>query len=234
MAITVPPQDGSFLTNAPEVELVRLARDFFARDTALVARDLLGVLLVHETPAGRLTGRIVETEAYYGPGDEASHAAAGPTARSGIMFGPPGIAYVYLNYGIHNLLNVVTEPERSPGAVLIRAVEPLEGIGVMGANRGNTFLVDLANGPGKLTKAMGITLKDNGRDLTDGSLTLRRGAPQSFTIATSRRVGISRGTEAELRFFVEGSEFVSRGSGKAKSQQVNKSTYVPDYRRRRG
>lgn len=166
-----------------------------------------------------MIGRIVETEAYYGPGDEASHAGNGPTDRSRIMFGHPGVAYVYLNYGIHYLLNVVTEPEHRAGAVLIRAVEPVVGIEMMRANRGSSLLVDLTSGPGKLTRAMGISLEDNGTDLTHGSLCLAYGAEPSFTIGASSRIGISKGVEAELRFFIEGNEFVSKGGVRRKRRR---------------
>src|SRR6266481_6080334 len=113
-----------------------LPRDFYARPTLDVARALIGKVLVHDTRAGSVSGIIVETEAYVGESDPACHAAPGLTARNAPLYGPPGIAYVYLNYGIHCLVNVVTEAERSPAAVLIRALDPLEGIAVMRLRRG--------------------------------------------------------------------------------------------------
>lgn len=191
-----------------------LPRRFFERNTESVARDLLGAILVKQTPQGPMSGRIVEVEAYHGLGDLASHAGRGSTPRSAIMFGPAGIAYVYLNYGVHRLLNVVTEREGVAGAVLIRALEPLEGIDAMRANRPVARLVDLTSGPGKLAKAMGIGLADNGADLTSGTLTLRKGPTAEFSVATSTRVGVTNGAEAELRFYVVGSEFVSKGHGR--------------------
>lgn len=190
-----------------------LRRHFFERDTATVARELLGQLLVNVTPAGRVAGRIVETEAYYGPGDGASHAGNGITPRSAIMFGPPAVAYVYLNYGVHCLLNVVTESEGVAGAVLLRALEPLEGIELMRANRGCESAVDLTSGPGKLTKAIGVSLADNGVDLTRGHLTFEEGPEADFEICVGTRVGVKKGADAKLRFYVMGNEFVSRKDG---------------------
>jgi len=190
-----------------------LARTFFARDTATVARELLGKRLVKTTPSGVMAGRIVEAEAYYGPGDAASHAGNGVTPRSAIMFGVPGIAYVYLNYGVHCLLNVVTETEGVAGAVLIRALEPTEGLELMGANRPVTSAVDLTSGPGKLTKAMGITLADNGTDLTEGRLTLQDAPTIERNVIAGTRIGVKKGADAKLRFYVAGNEFVSRGDG---------------------
>lgn len=160
-----------------------------------------------------MAGRIVETEAYYGPGDPASHAGNGVTPRSRIMFGRPGIAYVYLNYGVHCLLNVVTESDGVAGAVLIRALEPVEGLELMRANRQANSAVDLTSGPGKLTKAMCISLADNGVDLTAGDLTLRHGPARDFETCAGGRIGVKKGADAKLRFYVAGSEFVSRRDG---------------------
>lgn len=194
-----------------------LPRDFYARPTLDVARELIGKVLVHETPRGRASGIIVETEAYIGESDPACHAAPGPTARNGPLYGPPGIAYVYLNYGIHYLVNAVTEPEGSPAAVLIRALEPLEGELLMrrrrtrGAGRAGADLpaAALCRGPGNLTQALGISLKENRADLTGGALRIEdRGLPPR-EVAWGPRVGISVGMEHAWRCYAAGSAAVS-------------------------
>ncbi|MCL5292049.1 MAG: DNA-3-methyladenine glycosylase [Actinobacteria bacterium] len=188
-----------------------LAQSFFSRRTDEVARDILGKLLIREKNGEVLAGKIVEVEAYFGEGDPASHACRGMTPRNAVMFGPPGLAYVYLNYGVHWLLNVVTEPPGRAGAVLIRAIEPLAGIGSMLLNRPVTSTYALSNGPGKLTQAMGIGPSENGADLTNpvSGLFVANGSDMP-RIRKSTRVGISAGTEHLLRFYVEGSAFVSR------------------------
>ena len=157
---------------------VTLPRAFYARPTLDVARDLIGKVLVHDSASGLASGVIVEVEAYIGESDPACHAAPGPTARNAPLYGPPGIAYVYLNYGIHYLVNAVTEPEGSPAAVLIRALEPVDGEALMrtrrarGTGRAAATLSrdEICRGPGNLTRALGITLRDNRLDLTNGPL----------------------------------------------------------------
>jgi DNA-3-methyladenine glycosylase len=196
---------------------VVLARGFYARPTLVVARELIGKVLIHETPAGLASGIIVETEAYIGEDDPACHAAPGPTARNAPLYGRPGIAYVYLNYGIHYLVNAVTEPEGSPAAVLIRALEPLDGEALMrrrrarGAARSRDAVLsaDLCRGPGNLTRALGITLRQNQADLTAGPLRIedRRLPPRE--VAWSHRVGITVGMEHDWRCHAVGSEAVS-------------------------
>ena len=194
-----------------------LPRAFYARPTLEVVPDLIGKVLVHETRAGVTAGAIVEIEAYIGESDPACHAAPGPTVRNAPLYGPPGIAYVYLNYGIHYLVNAVTEPEGSPAAVLIRALEPVEGEALMrrrrarGSRAGAPLATDdLCRGPGNLTRAMGISLADNRRDLTAGRLRIEdRGLP-SRVIMWSRRIGISVGAEAEWRVFAADSTAVTR------------------------
>jgi DNA-3-methyladenine glycosylase len=197
---------------------VILPRAFYARPTLEVAPDLLGKVLVHETRAGVTAGAIVEVEAYIGESDPACHAAPGPTLRNAPLYGPPGIAYVYLNYGVHYLVNAVTEPEGSPAAVLIRALEPLDGEALMRRRRGRgsrpgtppPATADLCRGPGNVTRAMGISLADNRRDLTAGRLRIEdRGLPRRV-IAWSRRIGISVGVEAEWRVFAADSTAVTR------------------------
>lgn len=176
-----------------------LAISFYGRDTLRVARELLGKILVREAGGRRMAGRIVETEAYTGPGDPASHAGRGPTPRSRIMFGPPGRAYVYFCYGMHHLLNVVTEREGTAGAVLIRSLEPREGLDLMPPKRGRGRLL---NGPGKITRALEITRGLNGWDLTRGEeLYLIAGKPEpGEEILTGPRVGIRKGLDRPWRF----------------------------------
>jgi len=186
-----------------------LPRRFFARPVLTVARDLLGHLLVHETPEGVVVGRIVETEAYRGADDPASHAYR-LTPRSRIMAGPPGIAYVYFTYGNHYCLNVVTEPEGRAAAVLLRGVEPVEGIHLMAARRGTAQPRLLASGPGRLAQAMGVTRRQNGWDLTRPPLFIAAGSPGARRIATSPRIGIRRAVDRPWRFHLKDSAYVSR------------------------
>jgi DNA-3-methyladenine glycosylase len=192
---------------------VILGREFYARPTLAVARDLIGKVLVHET-RGRITsGVIVETEAYIGEADPACHAAPGRTARNAPLYGPPGVAYVYLNYGMHYLVNAVTEPEGSPAAVLIRALEPVEGLAVMRRRRGPRGATaaswELCRGPGNLTKALRISLAQNGVDLTAGALRIEdRGLPPR-EVAWGTRVGISVGVEHPWRCMAVDSAAVS-------------------------
>lgn len=182
---------------------------FFARNTLDVAKDLLGHLLVHETPHGRLVGRIVEVEAYRGSRDPASHAYR-RTSRSQIMWGRPGTAYVYFTYGNHFCMNVVTEPEGTAGAVLLRAVEPLEGISTMRRRRGVADDRLLASGPGRLTEAMGIGWNHNGADLTRPPLYLARGHTNPPPAAAGPRIGIRVATDRRWRFHIPANPFVSR------------------------
>lgn len=144
-----------------------LPQGFYSRPTTEVARDLLGKLIVHQVDGEELAGRIVEVEAYLGLKDEAAHAFAGITPRTKVMFGPPGHAYVYLTYGMYWLLNAVCEPEDHPAAVLIRAIEPLEGHEVMAANRPGRPPREWTSGPGRLALALGVGPAENGLDLTD-------------------------------------------------------------------
>jgi len=173
-----------------------------------VARALLGKTLVH----GRVAARIVETEAYLGLTDAAAHASRGRTARTEVLFGHPGHTYVYLIYGMYECLNVVAEPHGSPGCVLIRALEPLRGIESMRRRRPAVKRIeDLANGPGKLTLAMGITRRHNGVDLTRGPLAIHApGSEGPVEIAVSPRIGITKNPDWPLRFYIAGNRFVSK------------------------
>jgi len=185
---------------------------FYERAADTVAVDLLGRLLVRETPQGAMAARIVEVEAYFGEGDPASHACRGMTPRNAIMFGRAGRAYVYLNYGVHYLLNVVTGEEGCAGAVLLRAVEPASGIELMMHNRPVKKIADLTNGPGKLTKALKVDINNNGTDMAHrgGGLFITAGIPEAVSIHKSPRIGISAGTNMLLRFSIRGNPYVSR------------------------
>jgi DNA-3-methyladenine glycosylase len=199
----------------------RLPRSFYARPTLEVARDLLGKVLAHKTKAGLTAGMITEVEAYVGESDPACHAAPGPTKRNAPMYGLPGHAYVYLNYGVHYLVNVVTEPKGSPAAVLIRALEPLDGVRLMRRRRLRARTARhmrttrdipdhaLCKGPGNVTHAMGITLKDTGIDLLGDKLFIEDRGYRVEQVAWSRRIGISVGTEHPWRCYAEGHESVS-------------------------
>lgn len=185
-----------------------LKRSFYRRPTVQVARDLLGKVLVH----GPTAGIIVETEAYLGGDDLASHSARGITNRTRVIFGPPGHAYVYFIYGMYECLNIVAEPEGQPGCVLIRALEPVSGLDTMQHRRPAARKPeDLAGGPGKLTLAMGITRVHNGADVTRGALVVRApGEPRHFEIAVTPRIGIKQCADLPLRFLIRGNRFVSR------------------------
>ncbi len=180
----------------------RLPRAFFARPTLEVAPDLLGLWLVHDLPGGRRSGRIVEVEAYGGLDDLASHASKGQTARTSVMYGPPGHAYVYLIYGLHHCMNVVTEAEGRASAVLLRAIEPVHGV------EGRT------QGPGLLCKAMGIDRRLDGHDLTSAEFHIER--PQrvsSLRIVKRPRIGVDYAghwARRLLRFYIHGNPFVSK------------------------
>jgi DNA-3-methyladenine glycosylase len=184
-----------------------LKRAFYNRPTVDVARDLLGKVLVH----GPAAGLIVETEAYLGGDDLASHSARGITERTSVIFGPPGHAYVYFIYGMYECLNLVCEPEGVPGCVLIRALEPVAGLELMRRRRPAARKPeDLAGGPGKLTLAMAITRAQNGADVTRGSLVVREPATkQRVDIAVTPRIGITKCADLPLRFIVRGNRFVS-------------------------
>lgn len=187
-----------------------MRRSFYARDPVTLARDLLGRILFYDTGDGLLAGRIVETEAYTGASDPASHAYRGKTSRNAVMFGKAGFAYVYFSYGMHYCLNVTAEKPGVAGAVLLRAAEPLAGMETMRAHGDRGPEVRLLSGPGKIGRAFGLSLADNGRDLTRGPLGIAAGTPvgEADVVAT-KRVGISRAVDAPYRFYVRGSRSVS-------------------------
>jgi DNA-3-methyladenine glycosylase len=188
------------------------ARDFYDRDTSVVARDLLGAVIECRSDQGVTSARIVETEAYIGPDDPACHAAAGLTPRTKYLFGPPGISYVYLIYGMYWCFNAVTREEGHGSAVLVRAASPLEGEPLMQQRRGSLrSRHDLTNGPGKLCLALGITGDHNGRPLDEPPLRLLAGerVPDRDVVVTPR-IGITRAAEWPLRYFVRDDPFVSK------------------------
>lgn len=187
-----------------------MPRGFYGRDTARVARELLGKILVHHSAEGLAAGMIVETEAYL-QGDPACHAFRGITPRNRAMFGPPGHAYIYFTYGMHHCFNVVTAAEGVGEAVLIRALEPLEGIDLMRKRRGRSRLRELCSGPARLVRAMGIEPGMYGHDLTREPLFIVRGAgiPEE-KVAVTARVGINVAVHLPLRFYVKDNVFVSR------------------------
>lgn len=191
---------------------------FYARPTLEVARDLIGKLLVHRRPDGITAGIIIEVEAYIGESDPACHAAPGPTTRNAPLYGPPGRAYVYLNYGLHQMINAVAEPAGSPAAVLIRALEPVEGLDLMRRRRAGALWrkgkpvvadADLCRGPGNLTLAMGIGEALNNRPLYKRPLTIEDRGVRVGPLAWGPRIGITRGVEHEWRCYVEGHPSVS-------------------------
>src|SRR5687767_15220996 len=198
-----------------------LPRRFYDRDTLTVAADLIGKVLVHRTAAGVTAGTIVETEAYIGEDDPACHAAPGPTPRNAPLYGPPGLAYVYLNYGNHYLVNAVTEAEGHPAAVLIRALEPVDGVRLMMKRRApdgrHIDAADLCRGPGNLTRGLGITLTDNLLDLTSSRLYIDDRGMKVGEIASGPRIGITVGVDKPWRFWVAGNPSVSGRRGTAKA-----------------
>lgn len=188
-----------------------LPRGFYDRAVLAVARDVVGRVLVHEGPRGRLAGRIVEVEAYRGDDDPASHAYRGATRRNAVMFGPAGHLYVYFTYGMHECMNLVCGPPGRASAVLVRALEPLAGIDVMRRLRGVEDVTRLMRGPGCVTRALGLSRAHDGADLTRGPVWLSREAADlgGHAIARGPRIGIRVATERPWRFFLPGHPCVS-------------------------
>jgi DNA-3-methyladenine glycosylase len=185
---------------------------FYARETELVARDLLGCILECHTDAGVAAGRIVETEAYLGEHDLACHAVAGRTRRTEPLYGPPGTSYVYFIYGVHWCFNAVTRETGLPSAVLVRAVEPVAGLELMRARRAAARRdVDLTNGPGKLCAALGIDARHNGLTLGRPPILIREGVPVSAKqVIVTPRIGIRECADWPLRWLIADNPYVSR------------------------
>ena len=214
---------------------MKLPRSFYDRPTLDVARDLLGKVLVHDRRGVRTSGAIVEVEAYIGEADPACHAAPGPTPRNAPMYGAAGHVYVYLNYGIHWMVNIVTESRGSPAAVLIRALDPIEGIEVMRRRRGGPATdQDLCRGPGNLTKAMGITQSENRADLLGPRLYIEDRGLQMGSIAWGPRIGINVGKEHPWRAWVSAHSAVSRAPGPRRAREPARPHVRAGARSRRG
>jgi DNA-3-methyladenine glycosylase len=187
-----------------------LDESFFNKDVVSLAQDLLGCELIHKSPAGTTAGIIVETEAYHQT-DEASHSYKGKTGRTAAMFGLPGRAYIYFTYGMHWCFNITAEAEGVGAGVLIRALEPTQGIELMSKRRGGKALHELCSGPSKLVQAMGISQSDYGELLFSGRFRLRpRSEAGSLSIRSGPRIGISKAKDKAWRFWIKDNEFVSR------------------------
>ena len=190
-----------------------LPRAFYERETEIVAREMLGAVLECETADGIASGIIVETEAYLGEHDLACHAVAGRTSRTEALYGPPGISYVYFIYGMYWCFNAVTRAEGLPSAVLVRALEPLDGVALMHKRRPRVKnAVDLTNGPGKLCTALGIVGSMSGKGLQRKPLVIRAGeSVPNREVEVTTRIGITRSADWPLRWIVKGSKYVSKG-----------------------
>lgn len=186
-----------------------LDKSFFNQKVEELANTLLGCELVHETPEGVTAGIIVETESYHET-DEASHSYNGRTKRTEVMFGPPGHAYIYFTYGMHYCFNIVAEEEGIGAGVLIRALEPTQGIELMKKRRNQDVIHNLCNGPAKLVQALAISKADYGKPLYEGNLYITEPKLKDFKIAFGPRVGISKAQEKPWRFWIENNPFVSR------------------------
>ncbi|HMI49345.1 MAG TPA: DNA-3-methyladenine glycosylase [Gemmatimonadaceae bacterium] len=214
----------SLLGSRPRSQFHRgriLPASFYERETEIVAREMLGTVLECETEQGTASGIIVETEAYIGEHDLACHAAVGRTARTEPLYGPPGIAYVYFIYGMYWCVNAVTRASGLPSAVLVRALEPLDGIALMHKRRPRiTHSADLTNGPGKLCTALGITGSLNGKSLRRKPIMIREGERVSDDqVEITARIGITRSADWPLRWIVRGNRFVSKGKLSTKADQ---------------
>ncbi len=188
----------------------KLKRKFYNRPTLKVAKDLLGKYLVVQKGEKILSGKIVEAEAYIGTNDPACHASRGMTPRNKVMFGPPGYAYIYFTYGMYHCLNLVTEKKGFPAAVLIRAIEPDQGMELMMKRRGMKNIKNLTSGPGKLCQAMGLDRSLNGEDLCSGRIWVEDRREGVSKIKSTSRVGVTNGKNKKWRFYIYDSGFVSK------------------------
>ncbi len=191
---------------------MKLTREFYSRNTEEVARSILGKILVHETPEGTLKARIVEVEAYLGLDDPGAIGYRRVKNIPQALLMPAGFTFVYFTYGNHWMLNVNAKTGKL-GAVLIRALEPLEGIEIMQRNRGTVDTENLTNGPGKLTKAFGIDKRHDGLDLTQDELFIEDSLDEGIEVAESTRIGLSKGKSRMLRFYIKNNKYVSKSQG---------------------
>src|SRR6266567_8370399 len=209
MASPFPSPGTARKASQQRITIRRIRRPELPVETVALSRFLIGKVVVHELPAGRVSGRIVETEAYP-PGDPAGHHFRGPTPRIRSMYLAHGHAYIFFNYGAHFMLNVVSEPEKTAAAILIRALEPLEGLEIMQRRRKTTRLLDLTRGPGRLAAAFQIDRRHDGLDLcATGPLWLGETSHHLGPIGKTVRIGITRAADQVLRFYERGSPFVS-------------------------
>ncbi|MGI6712696.1 MAG: DNA-3-methyladenine glycosylase [Bacillota bacterium] len=189
----------------------KLGYEFFVQETSYVAKQLLGKIMVYDSPQGKISGIIVEDEAYLGYNDPGSHSSRGKTKRNAVMFGPAGVSYIYQIYGIHFCYNVTTDAKEVPAAVLIRALQPLEGIDIMKKNRGKNNLNELCNGPAKLVQAMGIDVSLNGTSALEGPVNFYESdILGDFSIVNTTRVGISQGADSLLRYYIKDNIYISK------------------------
>jgi len=202
--------------------------DFYERDTGTVAKNLLGCYLVRRIESEMLVGKIVEVEAYLGENDPACHASTGITERTRIFWGRPGVAYVFLIYGIYHCLNAITLPEGQTGCVLIRAVEPQQGLELMIRNRFGRDGKEVSNGPGKLCQSFRIDLSLNGIDLTtkESPLYIAEGSSANFEIKITPRIGIRKASKELLRFAIADNPFVSKMPSMRDDTMIRQPSYL--------
>jgi DNA-3-methyladenine glycosylase len=194
----------------------KLPKEFYLRSAVITAKELIGKYIIRKIGQKTLSGIIVETEAYTGRTDPAAHSYSGKTPRNAVMFEEGGAAYVYFTYGNHFCFNAVTGKKNTPSAVLIRGVEPAEGIGIMKKNRGTDNIFKLTNGPGNFAKAFGIERKLNGASLTGNEIYIAELIRENkkYCILKSKRIGITKNTDKLYRFYVKDNPFVSRAPKK--------------------
>lgn len=189
--------------------LHKLSRSFYDRPTLEVLADIIGKVIVYNSPRGELSARITEAEAYIGESDPACHAAVGKTERNGVMFGPAGYSYIYFIYGMYHCLNFVTEQKDHPAAILLRAARPISGVEIMRRNSPGKKDVELLNGPGKFCRSFGLTRRQNGLDLAGNELYLGDDGFKSPKLVKTTRIGIQKARDLPWRYYEAGSDYIS-------------------------